>query len=83
MKFQVGEAVLLKVSPWKGLTKFGKKGKLAPRYIGPFEILNRVGEVAYELALPPQYQHVHNVFHVSLLKKYNPDVNHVIEFEPI
>ncbi|KAL8091841.1 hypothetical protein AgCh_034193 [Apium graveolens] len=64
-------------------TRFGKKGKLAPRYIGPFEILNQVGKVAYKLALPPQYQHVHNVFHVSLLKKYNADVNHVIEYEPI
>ena len=83
VSFQIGESVLLKVSPWKGLTRFGKKGKLAPRYIGPFEILNRVGKVAYELALPPQYQHVHNVFHVSFLKKYNPDVNHVIEYEPI
>ncbi|MDV3191337.1 MAG: hypothetical protein Q8832_02795, partial [Candidatus Phytoplasma australasiaticum] len=83
VSFQVGEAVLLKVSPWKGLTRFGKKGKLAPRYIGPFKILNRVGKVAYELALPPQYQHVHNVFHVSLLKKYNLDVNHVIEYEPL
>ncbi|XP_074323607.1 uncharacterized protein LOC141660517 [Apium graveolens] len=82
-KFEIGEAVLLKVSPWKGLIRFGKKGKLAPRYIGPFEILNQVGKVAYELALPPQYQHVHNVFHVSLLKRYNPDANHVIEIEPV
>ena len=81
--FQVGEAVLMKVLPWKGLSRFGKKGKLTPRYIGPFEILSQVGKVAYELALPSQYQHVHNVFHVSLLKKYNPDVNHVIEYEPI
>ncbi|XP_074376986.1 uncharacterized protein LOC141718502 [Apium graveolens] len=83
MSIQEGEAVLLKVSPWKGLTRLGKKEKLASRYIGPFEILNRVGKVAYELALPPQYQHVYNVFHVSLLNKYNPNVNHVIEYEPI
>ena len=73
--------MLLKISPWKSLTRFGKKGKLAPRYIGPFEILNPIGKVDYELALPPQ--HVHNVFHVSLLKKYNPDANHVIESEPV
>ncbi|XP_074351731.1 uncharacterized protein LOC141690871 [Apium graveolens] len=83
MKLEIREVILLKVSPWKGLTRFGKKGKLAPRYIGPFEILNQVGKVAYELALPPQYQHVHNIFHVSLLKKYNPDANHVIEIEPV
>ena len=83
VNFETGEAVLLKVSPWKGLTRFGKKGKLAPRYIGPFEILNCVGKVAYELALPPQYHHIHNVFHVSLLKKYNPDSRHVIEYEPV
>ena len=83
VQFQIGEAVLLKVSPRKGLSRFGKKGKLAPRYIGPFEILSQVGKVAYELALPPQYQHVHNVFHVSLFKKYNPDASHIIEYEPV
>ena len=75
--------MLLKVSPLKGLTRFGKKGKLSPRYIGPYEVLKRVGKVAYELALPPLMEHVHNVFHVSMLKKYNPDSNHVIEYEPI
>jgi len=83
MEFEIGEAVLLKVSPWKGLSRFGKKGKLSPRYVGPFEILKRVGKVAYELALPPHMQHIHNVFHVSMLKRYLPDSNHVIEYEPI
>ncbi|KAL8121324.1 hypothetical protein AgCh_018164 [Apium graveolens] len=83
MEFEVGEAVLLKVSPWKGLSRFGKKGKLSPRYVGPFEILKRVGKVAYELALPPHMQHIHNVFHVSMLKRYSPDSNHVIEYDPI
>ncbi|XP_063949873.1 uncharacterized protein LOC135152720, partial [Daucus carota subsp. sativus] len=82
-EFEDGEEVLLKVSPWKGLSRFGKKGKLSPRYVGPFEILRRVGKVAYELALPPQMEHIHNVFHVSMLKKYNPDSKHVIEYEPI
>ncbi|WOH05987.1 hypothetical protein DCAR_0625410 [Daucus carota subsp. sativus] len=77
------KAVLLKVSPWKGLSRFGKKGKLSPRYVGPFEILRRVGKVAYELALPPQMEHIHSVFHVSMLKKYNPDSKHVIEYEPV
>ncbi|XP_063942791.1 uncharacterized protein LOC135150428 [Daucus carota subsp. sativus] len=83
VEFEDGEAVLLKVSPWKGLSRFGKKGKLSPRYVGPFEILRRIGKVAYELALPPQMEHIHNVFHVSMLKKYNPDSKHVIEYEPI
>ena len=83
LEFEVGDAVLLKISPWKGLSRFGKKGKLSPRYVGPFEILRRVGKVAYELALPPHMQHIHNVFHVSMLKRYLPDSNHVIEYEPI
>ena len=81
--FEVGEPVLLKVSPWKGLTRFGKRGKLSPRFVGPFEILRRVGKVAYELALPPHMQHIHNVFHVSMLKKYHPDSKHVVEYEPV
>ncbi|XP_074377574.1 uncharacterized protein LOC141719092 [Apium graveolens] len=83
MEFEEGDLVLLKVSPWKGLTRFGKKGKLSPRYVGPFEILKRVGKVAYELALPPHMEHIYNVFHVSMLKKYNPDSKHVIEYEPV
>ena len=73
----------MKVSPGKGIERFRKKGKLSPRFIGPFEILSRIGKVAYELALPPQMQHVHNVFHVSLLKKFNPDTKCIIENEPV
>ncbi|KAL8090813.1 hypothetical protein AgCh_040034 [Apium graveolens] len=83
MQFKPGDKVLMKISPWKGLSRFGKKVKLSPRYIGPFEVLRQVGKVAYKLALPPQMQHLHNVFRVSLLKKYNVDANHVIELEPI
>ena len=67
----------------KGVMRFGKKGKLSPRYIGPFEIIERVGKVAYRLALPSELSTVHNVFHVSMLKKYVPDPSHVIEHEPI
>jgi len=75
--------VFLKVSPLKGNLQFGKKGKLTPRYIGPFEILLKVGPVAYRLALPPTLQGIHNVFHVSKLRKYIPDPQHVISFEPL
>nr|GFA75617.1 retrotransposon protein, putative, Ty3-gypsy subclass [Tanacetum cinerariifolium] len=67
-QFQPGERVFLKVSPARGVRRFGIKGKLSPRFIGPFEILDRVGKVSYRLALPPQLSHVHNVFHVSLLR---------------
>ena len=63
--------------------RFGKKGKLSQRYIGPFEILDRVGNVSYRLALPLALSHIHNVFHVLVLQKYMPDLSHVLEYEPI
>nr|GEV45613.1 putative reverse transcriptase domain-containing protein [Tanacetum cinerariifolium] len=69
IEFKVGDRVLLKVSPWKGVVRFGKKGKLAPRYIGPFEIVERIGRVAYRLKLPQELSCIHNTFHVSNLKK--------------
>ena len=69
VEFQVGDCVFLKVSPTKGVMRFGKKEKLAPRYIGPFEILERVGMVAYRLALPLNLSQVHLVFHVSMLMR--------------
>nr|GFB65052.1 DNA/RNA polymerase superfamily protein [Tanacetum cinerariifolium] len=74
IEFQPGDRIFLKVSPARGVRCFGIKGKLSPRFIGPFEILDRVGKVLYRLALPPQLSHVHNVFHVSLLRgyKYHP-----------
>ena len=82
-EFDVGSFVFLKVSHWKGKLRFGKKGKLSPRFVGSFEILKRIGEVAYELALPPELEHIHNVFHVSVLRPYKPDYKHVISYEPI
>ncbi|KAI3780622.1 hypothetical protein L2E82_10607 [Cichorium intybus] len=69
IEFQVGDMVMLKVSPWKGLIRFGKKGKLSPRFIGPFRISQRVGAVAYRLELPDELHGIHDVFHVSHLRK--------------
>ncbi|GJT08530.1 hypothetical protein Tco_0842992 [Tanacetum coccineum] len=69
VEFNVGDSVLLKVSPWKGVMRFGKKGKLSPRYVGPFEVLERIGPVAYRLRLPDELVGVHDTFHVSNLKK--------------
>nr|GEW31559.1 putative reverse transcriptase domain-containing protein [Tanacetum cinerariifolium] len=72
---KVGDKVLLKVSPWKGVMRFGKKGKLAPRYVGPFEIIERIGPIAYRLRLPNELSEVHDTFHVSNLKKCLADAN--------
>ena len=79
----MGDKVFLKVSPWKGVARFGKKGKLSPRYIGPYEIIERVGPVAYRLALPVGLAQIHDVFHVSMLRRYRSDPSHVITGQPI
>ncbi|KAJ0866429.1 putative nucleotidyltransferase, Ribonuclease H [Helianthus annuus] len=83
LEFQVGDRVLLKVSPWKGVVRFGKRGKLNPRYIGPFEITEKIGKVAYRLNLPEELSAVHNVFHVSNLKKCLSDETLVIPFKEL
>jgi len=80
LEFRVGDRVFLKVSPFRGVKRFGIKGKLSPRFIGPFEILERIGEVSYRLALPPQLSHVHDVFHVSFLRGYNYHPLHVASY---
>ncbi|GKD60165.1 putative reverse transcriptase domain-containing protein, partial [Tanacetum coccineum] len=83
LEFNVGDHVLLKVSPWKGVVRFGKKGKLAPRFIGPFEITERIGPVAYQLRLPQQLSSVHDTFHVSKLKKCLADQTLHVPLEEI
>nr|GEY72021.1 putative reverse transcriptase domain-containing protein [Tanacetum cinerariifolium] len=75
LKFQVGDHVMLTVSPWKGVVRFRKKVKLAPRFVGPFEILERIDHVAYRLRLPKELSSVHDTFHVSNLKKCLADAN--------
>ena len=74
----MGDRVFLKISPIRGVRRFGRRGKLSPRYIGSYEILARVGAVAYRLALPPKLSVVHPVFHVSMLHRYVPDPSHVL-----
>ncbi|GKE22526.1 hypothetical protein Tco_1434038, partial [Tanacetum coccineum] len=81
--FQVGDIVMLKVSPWKGVIRFGKRGKLSPRYVGPFKIIKRIGPVAYRLELPEKLRGIQNTFHVSNLKKCLADENLVIPLEEI
>ena len=76
----MGDHVFLKVMPKRGVVRFRKWGKLSPRYIGPFEVLERVGTVAYQLALPQSLSSVHAVFHVSMLRKYTPDPTHVVDW---
>ncbi|GKE48415.1 putative reverse transcriptase domain-containing protein [Tanacetum coccineum] len=73
MEFQVGDRVMLKVSPWNGVVRFGKRGKLNSRYVGPFKVLEKVGAVAHKLELPQELSRVHNMFHVSNLKKCYAD----------
>nr|GFA45211.1 putative Gag-Pol polyprotein [Tanacetum cinerariifolium] len=68
-EFEVGDKVMLKVSPWRGVIRFGKRGKLSPRFIGPFKVIERIGPVAYKFELPDKLREIHDTFHVSNLKR--------------
>nr|GEU65493.1 putative reverse transcriptase domain-containing protein [Tanacetum cinerariifolium] len=83
MELEVRDMVMLKVSPWKGVVRFGKRGKLNPRYVGPFKVLAKVGKVAYMLELPQELSRVHHTFHVSNLKKCYADEPLVMPLEGI
>ena len=73
----------MKISPWKGVLRFGKQGKLSPRFIGPYEIVSKVGPVAYKLKLPPELSRIHDTFHVSMLRKYIRDPSHVLREQTV
>ena len=83
LEFEVGDMVFLRISLWKGVQRFGKRGKLSPHYNGPYRIVERIGEVAYRLELPSYLNRIHDVFHVYMLRKYIPDPSHVLTEQPV
>ena len=83
LEFNVGDFVFICVSPWKGTVRFKGKGKLAPRYIGPYEVIERIGTAAYRLDLPIKLSRIHNAFHVSMLRKYVSDSSYILLTVPI
>ena len=83
IEYEVGDKVFLKVSPWSKVLRFRKKGKLSLRFIGPYEVLERIGPVAYRLALPLKLAKLHDVFHVSMLRKYHSDELHILPMQEI
>ena len=83
IQYEIGEKVFLKVSPWKNVMRFKKNGKLRLRFIGPYEVIEKVGPVAYRLALSLEFDKIHNVFHISMLRRYRSDPSHVVSLEVI
>ena len=81
--YEIDEKVFLKVSPWMKVMRFRRKGKLSPIFIGLYEVIEKVGPMAYRLALPPDLEKIHNVFHVSMLRRYKLDPSHVVSSETI
>ena len=83
IEYEVGDKVFLKVSPWRKILRFGRKRKLSPRFIGPYEILERVGPIAYRLALPLKLAKLHDVFHVFMLRRYHSDTSYILPVQDI
>ena len=83
IEYEVGDKVFLKVSPWRKVLRFGKKWKLSLRFIGPYEVLERIGLVAYRLALSLKLAKLHDVFHVSMLRKYRSDESHILTVQEV
>ena len=83
IEYEVGDKVFLNISPWRKVLRFGKKGKLSPRFIGPYEVLERIGPVAYRLALPLELAKFHDVFHVSMLRRYKSDESHILPMQEV
>ena len=83
VRYEIGEKVFLKVSPWKKVMRFERNGKLSTRFIGPYEVIEKVDSVAYRMVLPPELENIHNVFRVSMLRRYRSDPSHVVSLETI
>ena len=83
IQYEIGENAFFKVSPWKKVMRFGKNGKLSPKFIRLYEVIKKVGLVAYRLALPPELEKIHNVFHVSMLRRYRSNPSHVVSSKVI
>ena len=81
--YEAGDKVFLKVSSWRKILRFGKNGKLSPRFKGSYEVLEQIGPVAYHLALPPELAKLHNVFHVSMLRRYRSDESHILPVQDV
>jgi hypothetical protein len=83
VEFKERDKLFLKITPMKGVMRFRKKGKLSPKYIGHFDVSQKIGAIAYQVALPPSLSVIHNVFHVSMLWKYVSDTSYVLEVESL
>ena len=83
LQFEIGDRVFLQISPGKGVLRFRKRGKISPRFIGPYEIVRKVGPIAYKLKLPPELSRIHDTFHLSMLRKYILDPSHVLREQPV